>query len=62
LELEAACTVARLVAGSALKREESRGHHFRADFPARDDGQWLRHTTVRRGETGPEFGSRPVIR
>ena len=33
-------TVARLIAGAALRREESRGGHFRADFPQRDDDRW----------------------
>ena len=36
-------TVARLVARAALRREESRGGHFRADFPARDDERWRFH-------------------
>jgi L-aspartate oxidase len=38
-------TVARLVARAALRREESRGAHFRADFPARDDLHWKIHVT-----------------
>jgi L-aspartate oxidase len=40
-------TVARLMAGAALRREESRGGHFRADFPARDDARWRIHMADR---------------
>ena len=36
-------TVARLIARAALRREESRGGHFRADFPLRDDIHWQVH-------------------
>jgi L-aspartate oxidase len=37
-----------LVARAALRREESRGGHRRADFPARDDLHWKIHVADRR--------------
>jgi L-aspartate oxidase len=43
-ELQNLLTVARLMIDAALRREESRGTHFRSDFPARNDVAWgLRH-------------------
>jgi L-aspartate oxidase len=40
--------LASLIAQSALVREESRGSHFRADFPA-EDPAFERHVVLRRG-------------
>jgi len=39
-------TVAELILRSALARTESRGVHYREDFPRRDDRNWLKHTLV----------------
>ena len=59
LQLETLCEVAELVAGSALLREESRGHHYRSDFPQTSE-RWLCHTSVvRDGETA-RFAPKPL--
>jgi len=61
LDLESQLTVARLIVESALVREESRGAHFRADFPERDDEHWLRYVVVSGGaDREPEATTRPV--
>ncbi|MBT2290056.1 L-aspartate oxidase [Paenibacillus albidus] len=36
-------TCSLLVTESALAREESRGAHYREDYPQRDDAQWQKH-------------------
>lgn len=41
--LDSLITVGRLMARAALRREESRGAHFRSDFAERDDARWRRH-------------------
>jgi succinate dehydrogenase / fumarate reductase flavoprotein subunit/fumarate reductase flavoprotein subunit len=61
LDLESQLAVARLIVESALLREESRGAHFRTDFPDRDDTAWLRSVVVRRARDGtPAVTTRPV--
>jgi L-aspartate oxidase len=42
-ELQNLLTIARLMIHSAREREESRGVHYRSDFPRRDDEHWQRH-------------------
>jgi len=41
--LSSLVTVSLLIARAALRREESRGGHFRTDFPHRDDIHWHKH-------------------
>jgi succinate dehydrogenase / fumarate reductase flavoprotein subunit len=47
LHLECQLYLAEITAAGALARTESRGSHFRQDFPARNDAQWLKHTLAR---------------
>ena len=47
-ELQNMLTVAFLIATAAYSRTESRGAHFRQDYPARDDAHWRTHLLWRR--------------
>lgn len=46
--------IANLITESALKRTESRGGHFRSDFPMEDDHYWLNKTIIHKNSQGME--------
>jgi L-aspartate oxidase len=52
-ELQNLLTVAGVMIRAALEREESRGTHYRLDFPAVDDLHWRLRLAFRRGEPQP---------
>lgn len=52
--------ISEVVCGGALRRNESRGAHFRRDFNKRDDEKWLEHTLAAYTATGPQFSSSSV--
>ncbi len=61
LDVRNQLVVARMMVESALLREESRGAHYRSDFPNRDDAEWLSYIVNRRGLDGePQAEIRPV--
>jgi len=60
LELENLFTVGEIIINSALHRQESRGAHFREDFPQRDDQQFLKHTLAVHTPEGVEIQQRSV--
>jgi L-aspartate oxidase len=49
-ELSNLHSLALLVVRSALAREESRGSHYRSDFPYRNDEDFGKHSAVERGK------------
>jgi succinate dehydrogenase / fumarate reductase flavoprotein subunit len=44
----------------ALARDESRGAHYKPEFPQRDDARWLRSTVASFAPGGPRFRYDPV--
>jgi succinate dehydrogenase / fumarate reductase flavoprotein subunit len=62
IELGRMLEVSEIIILGALNREESRGAHFREDFPKRDDKKWLVHTMFRFSiKEGPQAFFKPVI-
>jgi succinate dehydrogenase / fumarate reductase flavoprotein subunit len=60
-ELGALLDMAEVTAVSALSRTESRGGHYREDYPNRDDDNWLRHSLAWRRDGKIELGSKQVV-
>ncbi|MBO9306406.1 MAG: succinate dehydrogenase flavoprotein subunit [Thermomicrobium sp.] len=61
IELGFLLDCAEAITASALAREESRGAHYREDFPARDDANWLKHTLIARTSGGLQLFYKPVV-
>ncbi len=60
LELQNLMVVGQMILSSALNRQESRGAHFREDYPERDDVNFLKHTMAYYSPAGIDIQYRPV--
>jgi succinate dehydrogenase/fumarate reductase flavoprotein subunit len=49
IEVRSAASVAVIILEAALRRRESRGAHFREDFPDQNDAEWQGHLQVQQG-------------
>jgi succinate dehydrogenase / fumarate reductase flavoprotein subunit len=61
LELGHMLEFSEVIVAGALARQESRGSHYRSDFPKRDDERWMKHTMAYRTADGPQLRYKPVV-
>jgi succinate dehydrogenase / fumarate reductase flavoprotein subunit len=61
LELKSLMVVGNTILHSAFNRQESRGAHFREDFPNRDDSNFLKHTMAYYSPAGIDIEYMPVV-
>jgi succinate dehydrogenase / fumarate reductase flavoprotein subunit len=62
IELGFLLDLAEVLVTSALARNESRGGHFREDYPTRDDVNFMRHTMAYRNDDGSvRLDYKPVV-
>lgn len=59
-QFQAMLDLSLVIVKGALLRDESRGAHYKADFPKRDDQHWLKTTMAHYGEDEPSFTYKPV--
>ena len=52
--------LARVITLGALNRNESRGAHYKPDFPDRNDEEWLKTTIAEYSNEAPVFSYEPV--
>lgn len=60
LELKNMLLTSEMICRAALFREESRGCHFRTDFPEKDDTKWLHHSYLELNENEMLLSKIPV--
>lgn len=60
LDMRNLLTASELIARSALLRAESRGAHYREDFPTINQVDWLKNIYVQRNGAGPQLWTEPV--
>ena len=60
LELGCMLDCAETIVYGSLERRESRGAHYREDYEARDDQEWLAHSMVSRTSSGLRLEKKPI--
>jgi succinate dehydrogenase/fumarate reductase flavoprotein subunit len=60
IEFDYMLDIAEVIVLGALTRTETRGSHYRTDYPVRNDDDWLKHTLMTWTDKGPKISYRPI--
>lgn len=60
LEFQNMSLLSEMVCRAALMRTESRGSHYRCDYPEEDNTNWLKNIVIHRDDRGMRLESVPV--
>jgi succinate dehydrogenase/fumarate reductase flavoprotein subunit len=60
IETDHLLTFSEVIVASGMARTESRGAHYRTDYPKRDDENWLKHTMTHKEEDEPKLSYKSV--
>jgi len=59
-QAESMALAAEFTTKAALMRQETRGQHYRQDFPNRDDKNWLKWIVIQEKDGAPQFSTEAV--
>jgi len=60
IETDHLLTFSEVIVASGMARTESRGAHYRMDYPSRDDENWLKHSMAHKEEDEPKLSYKSV--
>jgi succinate dehydrogenase/fumarate reductase flavoprotein subunit len=60
LEFQNMLLISEMICRAALLRTESRGSHYRSDYPEEDNSNWLKNIVLRKEEGGMRLEAVPV--
>jgi succinate dehydrogenase / fumarate reductase flavoprotein subunit len=60
IEFQSMLDLAEVITRGALNRRETRGSHYRTDFPQRNDKDWLKHTLMTLKDNKPHISYKEV--
>jgi succinate dehydrogenase / fumarate reductase flavoprotein subunit len=60
MEIDSILRISEVMLMGAINRRESRGAHFRTDYPYRDDVNFLKHTLAYHNKAEPYIAWHPV--